>query len=141
MTPKTYLNQAYRLEQRIRLDQDEINNLRSLATDVGSPGFDEHYNPNTPTDAPFVRTLDKVMEYETKVDEELNLLLKLKAEIQGVIDAVPNMDERLVLKYRYLKNYTWNRIGDELYADERTVRRWHDRALSHVTVPENPTVI
>jgi hypothetical protein len=26
-----------------------------------------------------VRTLDKVMEYETKVNEELNLLLKLKA--------------------------------------------------------------
>lgn len=81
------------------------------------------------------------MEYETKVDEELNLLLKLKAEIQGVIDAIPNMDERLVLTYRYIKNYTWNRIGDELYADERTVRRWHDRALSHVTVPENPTMI
>lgn len=52
MTPKAYLNQAYRLEQRIRLDQDEINNLRALASDVGSPGFDEHYNPNTPTDAP-----------------------------------------------------------------------------------------
>jgi DNA-directed RNA polymerase specialized sigma subunit len=52
-----------------------------------------------------------------------------------------NMDERLVLTYRYLKNYTWTRIGDELYADERTIRRWHDRALSHVVVPENPTVI
>ena len=27
MTPKAYLNQAYRLEQRIKLDQDEINTL------------------------------------------------------------------------------------------------------------------
>jgi methylphosphotriester-DNA--protein-cysteine methyltransferase len=46
MTPKAYLNQAYRLEQRIRLDQEELNNLRDLASDVGSPGFEEHYNPN-----------------------------------------------------------------------------------------------
>jgi DNA-directed RNA polymerase specialized sigma24 family protein len=141
MTPKAYLNQAYRLEQRIKLDQDEINTLRALASDVGSPGFEEHYNPNHPTDAPFVKTLDKIMEYETKVNEELELLLHLKAEIQEVISAVPSVDERLVLTYRYIKNYTWTRIGDELYADERTIRRWHDRALAHVVVPENPTVI
>ena len=141
MTPKAYLNQAYRLEQIIKLDQDEINTLRALASDVGSPGFEEHYNPNHPTDAPFVKTLDKIMEYETKVNEELELLLHLKAEIQEVISAVPSVDERLVLTYRYIKNYTWTRIGDELYADERTIRRWHDRALAHVVVPENPTVI
>lgn len=141
MTPKAYLNQAYRLEQRIKLDQDEINTLRALASDVGSPGFEEHYNPNHPTDAPFVKTLDKIMDYETKVNEELELLLHLKAEIQEVISAVPSVDERLVLTYRYIKNYTWTRIGDELYADERTIRRWHDRALAHVVVPENPTVI
>ena len=141
MTPKAYLNQAYRLEQRIKLDQDEINTLRALASDVGSPGFEEHYNPNHPTDAPFVKTLDKIMEYETKVNEDLELLLHLKAEIQEVISAVPSVDERLVLTYRYIKNYTWTRIGDELYADERTIRRWHDRALAHVVVPENPTVI
>lgn len=141
MTPKAYLNQAYRLEQRIKLDQDEINTLRALASDVGSPGFEEHYNPNHPTDAPFVKTLDKIMEYETKVNEELELLLHLKAEIQEVISAVPSVDERLVLTYRYIKSYTWTRIGDELYADERTIRRWHDRALAHVVVPENPTVI
>ena len=71
----------------------------------------------------------------------LNLLLKLKTEIQGVINAVPNMDERLVLTYRYIKNYTWGQIGEELYADERTIRRWHNRALAHVVVPKDPTII
>ena len=42
MTPKAYLNQAYRLEQRIKLDREEIATLQSLAGDVGSPGFEEH---------------------------------------------------------------------------------------------------
>ena len=141
MTPKAYLNQAYRLEQRIKLDREEIATLQSLAGDVGSPGFEEHYNPNRPTEAAFVKTLERVWEYEQKVNEELDLLLKLKNEIQGAIAEVENMDERLVLTYRYVKNYTWTRIGDELYADERTIRRWHNRALAHVIVPENPTVI
>ena len=51
------------------------------------------------------------------------------------------MDERLVLTYRYIKNDTWGQIGEELYADERTIRRWHNRALAHVVVPDTPTSI
>ena len=141
MTPKTYFNQAYRLEQRIRLQQEELGNLRTLAASVGSPGFEEHYNPNHPNDAPFVKTLDRIWEKEKKVNDEICLLLQLKDEIQSVIDQVDNMHGRLILTYRYLKNYTWMRIGDELAADERTIRRWHSRALSHVKVPENPTII
>ena len=141
MTPKTYLNQAYRLEQCIRLHKEEIENLQALAGSVGSPDFEFHNNPNRPTEAPFVKTLEKIWEYEDRVNKELDQLLKLKGEIQAVINAVPNMDERLVLTYRYLKNYTWSQIGDELYADERTIRRWHNRALAHVAIPKNPTVI
>jgi DNA-directed RNA polymerase specialized sigma24 family protein len=141
MTVREYLGQAYRLQQRIRLHQEELGNLRTLAASVGSPGFEEHYNPNRPTDAPFVKTLDKIWEKEKKTNDELCLLLQLRDEIQSVIDQVENMDERLVLTYRYLKGYTWMQIGDELAADERTIRRWHDRALSHAKVPENPTII
>ena len=141
MTPRAYLNQAYRLEQRIKLDKEEIENLHVLSVGVGSPDLEEHYNPNRPTDASFMKTLEKVWKYEDKVKRELDLLLRLKAEMQEVISEVPSLDERLVLTYRYIKNYSWSRIGDELFVDERTVRRWHDRALSHVILPENPIVI
>ena len=141
MTSKAYLDQAYRLEQRVRLDKEELEDLRTLAASVGSPGFEEHYNPNHASEAPFVKTLERIWEMEKKVNDELCLLLQLKGEIQSVINQLDNMDERLVLTYKYLKNYTWMRIGDELAADERTIRRWHSRALSHVKVPENPTII
>ena len=117
MTPKAYLNQAYRLEQRIRLHKEEIDNLEALAGSVGSPGFDEHYNPNKATEAPFIKTLEKIWDYEERVNQ------------------------RLVLTYRYITNFTWGQIGEELYADERTIRRWHNRALAHVVVPKEPTVI
>lgn len=141
MTSKAYLDQAYRLEQRVRLDKEELEDLRTLAASVGSPGFEEHYNPNHASEAPFVKTLERIWEMEKKVNDELCLLLQLKGEMQSVINQLDNMDERLVLTYKYLKNYTWMRIGNELSADERTIRRWHSRALSHVKVPENPTII
>lgn len=141
MTSKAYLDQAYRLEQRVCLDKEELEDLRTLAASVGSPGFEEHYNPNHASEAPFVKTLERIWEMEKKVNDELCLLLQLKGEMQSVINQLDNMDERLVLTYKYLKNYTWMRIGNELSADERTIRRWHSRALSHVKVPENPTII
>ena len=141
MTPKSYLNQAYRLEQRIRLDKEEIEQLQTLSVNVSSPSFEEHYNPNRNTEASFMKTLEKAWKYQDKVNDELDLLLKLKVEIHDVICEVSNVDERLVLTYRYGKNYTWARIGEELHVDERTVRRWHNRALAHVVMPENPTNI
>ena len=97
MTSKEYLNQAYRLEQRIRLHKERLDELRDLAGSPGSPGFEEHYNPNKPTDAPFVKALHKILELEEKVNAELQLLLKLQSEIQETIDALCDMGERLVL--------------------------------------------
>jgi hypothetical protein len=29
----------------------------------------------------------------------------------------------------------------ELFVDKSTVKRWHDTALTHVVVPENPILI
>lgn len=59
MTVKEYLNQAYRLEQRIRLLKDNIEETRALSGSISSPGFEQHYNPNRPTEAPYVKTLER----------------------------------------------------------------------------------
>jgi len=36
---------------------------------------------------------------------------------------------------------TWEQIGDELHADRTTVFRWHNAALKHITLPEEPITI
>lgn len=137
MTAERYLSQAYRLDQRIQLDQAELDNLKTLAASVGSPGFDKHNNPNRPTDAPFVKTLERIWEMEQKISTELSQLILLKQEILKVLSKVNDVDERLVLTYRYLKNMSWSEISIELGVSDRTIRRWHERALTHVVVPES----
>ena len=141
MTPKEYLKQSYRLDQKINSDIAEAARLREMASSVGSPGFEEHYNPNRSTEAPFVRCFERVWELEQKINAEIDKLVALKEQIRTVIDKVENPDEQMVLRYRYIHNMTWEQIGDELKADESTVRRWHRRALSSVTVPDDPIVI
>ena len=53
-------------------------------------------------------------------------------------DTVANVNERMVLRYRYIHNMTWEQIGGELNADESTIRRWHKAALSAVVLPTDP---
>lgn len=136
MTPKEYLKQAYRLDHRINSDIAELGRLREMSTSISSPSLGEKVQTNRNTDAPFVKCLERIYSLEEKINEEIDLLVNLKEEIRSVIDMVSNTDERMVLRYRYIHNYTWEQIGDVLGADSRTVRRWHGQALGHVTLPE-----
>ena len=110
MTNKEYLRQAYRLDQKINSDIEEVARLREMAGSISSPVLG-----------------DKVVD--------------LKSQMRDVIAAVPDTDERMVLRYRYIHNLTWEQIGNELNADKSTIRRWHGSALTHVVLPEDPIKI
>ena len=141
MTPKEYLHQAYRLDQRINSDIEELGRLREMSTSISSPSFGERVQTNRNLNAPFVNCLDKIYVMEDKINSEIDLFVDLKREIRSVIEKVENPDEKLVLRYRYIHNMTWEDIGEELHADKSTIRRWHGSALAHVVLPENPIVI
>lgn len=141
MTPKEYLHQAYRLDHRINSDIEELNRLREMSVSISSPQLTERVQTSRSTEAPFVRSIYKIMELEEKINAEIDLYVELKSEIRGIIEKVDNPDEQMVLRYRYIHNMTWEQIGDELHADRTTVYRWHNTALRHVTLPENPVKI
>ena len=141
MTVKEYLSQGYRLEQRIKMHQDEIEGLKSLATSVGSPGCNENHNATKSSDAPFEKTLLRIMDMEKEHALMLDKLLAFKGELMLVFDEIQNKDERLVLHYRYIGNMRWTDIADKLGWDPRTIKRWHNKAIAKVKIPANPTII
>lgn len=142
LTAKEYLRQAYRLDQQINFLTIEIQNLRELATSVSALQYDRDQIQKTPsTEPPFIKALEKVWDLEEKLARRLDDLCALKEQIVTVIEHVENPDERLTLSYRYLQGRTWEDIGEALYVDERTARRWHGRALLHVVMPDDPIVL
>ena len=60
MTAKEYLNQARHLDALINCRLREIDYWRDLSSSVSGSNFEPHYNPNKPTEAPFVRCLEKI---------------------------------------------------------------------------------
>lgn len=137
MTVKEYLGQAYLLDNRINSDTKELEELRIMSQTISSPGFEEHYNASKNTDAPYIRTLEKILDMESKILEEMNLLMALKQQIRDVISRVEKPEHQMIMRYRYIHNYSWSKIGDKLCADITTVQRWHNKAITKIKLPEN----
>ena len=137
MTIRDYLSQAYRLDQRIDSNIREVSTLRKMMGSISSPVLGDRVQTSRPAEAPFVRSIEKIMLLEEKINAEIDLLVDLKEQIRGVIAAVPDTDERMVLSYRYVHNLTWEQISDELNESISTVKRRHKSALDHAVLPEN----
>ena len=137
MTIRDYLSQAYRLDQRIDSNIREVSTLRKMMGSISSPVLGDRVQTSRPAEAPFVRSIEKIMLLEEKINAEIDLLVDLKEQIRGVIAAVPDTDERMVLSYRYVHNLTWEQISDELNESVSTGKRRHKSALDHAVLPEN----
>lgn len=137
MTAKEYLNQARHLDALINCRLREIDYWRDLSSSVSGTRFDGMpHSPNRPTEAPFVRCLEKIDEIQRSVEEKITYLVRLKEEINTAIDKLESRDEQLVLRYRYLDDCTWEEISRMLNVSLRTVHRIHGSALQNFSVPD-----
>lgn len=102
----------------------EIDYWRDLSISVSNSGYEEHHNPNRPTDAPFVRCLEKIDEIQQSVEDKVAYLVELKEEINAAIDKLENRDEQLLLRYRYLDDW---QLGGNIPYDEHI----HSVGASH----------
>ena len=136
MTAKEFLNHAYRLNELIDSDVEELERLCDLATRISGSNFGERVQSSRNPDPPFVRYLDDIMEMEQKIHRELCELVVLKKKITESLEKVGNREERLLLTYRYLDNRTWEQIASMLSVSDRTVHRIHASALRNFSVPD-----
>ena len=137
MTAKEYLNQARHLEALINCRLREIDYWKDLSSRVSGMRFDGmSHSPNRPTEAPFVRCLEKIDEIQRSVEEKVAYLISLREEINFRIDMLENHEEQALIRYRYIDGFTWEEIGLVLNVSLRTVHRIHGSALQNFSVPD-----
>lgn len=137
MTAKDYLSRAYLLDKQINMEIQQLDSLKSMRTHVQGVCYGERIgsNPNRNLEAPFIRTLEKIWEREQRINEKIDELIDLKEEMDTAIDRLENAEERLLLKYRYLNNESWEEIAMDLNVSCRTVHRIHASAIKNFVVP------
>ena len=76
----------------------------------------------------------KIVDLESEIKSEIETFIELKKEIRDTINQLESVNEKLVLKYRYLLFCQWDEICDKLNYSRRQIRRIHDSALVNMEI-------
>lgn len=105
MTAKEYLEQAYRIDQRINSKLEQVESLRELSkkaaatlTDMPGGSRNVHAKENI---------IVKIIDLENEINADIDKLVDLKREIVSVIRSVKNPEYQMLLEQRYLCFKPW----------------------------------
>lgn len=135
MTAKEFLNQAYRIDQRINSKLEQVATLRELATKTSVTLSDMPGNPNE-GESRVEKTVVKIIGMEEEINADIDRLVTLKQQIMEAISQVEPVECRMLLELRYLCFRTWEDIAGELNCTVRNVHLLHSKSLGLVKVPE-----
>lgn len=131
MTAKQYLRQAYRLNELINSDIQELEQLKALSKSISSPNLSGMPSGSRKQEAPFVNAVIKIVDLEKVIDAEIDRFVDLKKEIRDKLFQIKDKNERLILQNRYLLFHTWEQIAEELDFTPQWVQEIHKRALKN----------
>lgn len=127
MTAKEYLQQARSLDMLINAKQDELYALRLTATSVSSPVLGDKVKSGSTNSA--MRIVDKIIALQETINEEIDRLVDLKAEMREKIARVYNPQLIAVLTDKYINAFTLEQIAERMDKSYETIRGWHGEAL------------
>ena len=132
MSTKDYLSQAYRIDQRINSKLAQVMSLRDLlgkatGTLSGAP------KAATPNPHSMEETIAKMVDLENEINEDIDALVDLKAEIMRRIKRVENTEYQTILELRYLCFKRWEEIAVDMGYSLRRVYELHDCALEEIS--------
>ena len=140
MTAKEYLNQAYRLDQRIRSKQEQISALNDLATSCSASMTGMPRSPNK-GGSRMADAVCKIVDLQDSIAADMQELVELKAEIIATIKAVDCIEYQLILEKRYISGKSWPEIAVDLGYKMRHLYKLHDEALAAVKIPEKYSAV
>ena len=142
MTIEKYLEQGWLLDLRIKYLIRRMEELDASARAVsGQWALDVKVQVSRDSEAPYIRTLEKIEEMRERVNQEFELLMDLKEQIDGVIKQLEDAKDQIVIQYKYLEHMTLEGIAETMNVSRETVKKWHREALAKMKMPETPIVI
>ena len=129
MTAVEYLSQAYRLDIRINSKIEQVASLNDLALKATSVVTGMPHSPNKGKSS-MADAIDKIIDLQEEINQDIDRLVDLKAEIVAVIKAVDNKEYQTLLEQRYLCYRTWESIAVNLGYSIHHIYKMHNLALA-----------
>lgn len=132
MIAKEYLSQALWLDQRINSKLEQLETLRALAMKVTANLTEEKVSGGNNTKSHMENTVVKIIDLENEINEDIDRLVDIKADIMETINQVDDPIKQIILEMRYINGKTWEDVARELRFDRRWVLRLHGGALKEI---------
>lgn len=137
---KAYLNQARDINHLINSKLAQLSSLKELTLNV-TARISAVPPSGTPDPHSLENTLVKIADLDNSINETVDYLVSLKAEIMQVINQVPDARAQEILSLRYLLFQDWETIAAKLQMRQRSVIRIHNKALLEIKLPESGHVM
>lgn len=133
MTPKEYLQQAYRIDRKIKLDIEKLSAMRSSLFGK-AVSYESDSTQHTLHGNGIEAAMLRVLEYEERINAEIDRLTDTRLKIEQVINLVPDDTQREVLTRRYLLYQKWEYIAVEMNYSIRRIHQLHGDALKKIAL-------
>lgn len=128
MNKKQYLKQGYRINLEIESKKEVLAELRANLDGLKAIQLSEKLQGGQiPSDNNIVNRMSKIIEMEKQITQ----LYDFQVELSEKIDKMKDPNEKLVLRYRYVLNLTWDQIADKMCYSLMNIHRIHKRALNN----------
>ena len=128
MTAREYLERLRTINRDINAMLDYRQDIINLACRITSaPNLNkvQSNNQTSKVETAGVKLGDYGREIDAKVDE----LVNFKRDAEWLIEKLADSRMRVILRYRYINNWNWDKIAGDLHYDRTNVWRLHRYAL------------
>lgn len=132
MTKKEFLNQYLNAEKEIGIKLDQISRLRELSTKITQTLTPDKVKSNS--ENRLESSVSKIVDIEREIGASIDQLERTRLQVESVINSVPNVNQRNVLRLRYISGMKWEQIAVKLNYDYRWVLRLHGKALNKIAI-------
>ncbi|CDC03672.1 putative uncharacterized protein [[Clostridium] leptum CAG:27] len=132
MTKKEFLNQYLNAEKEIGIKLDQIARLRELSTKITQTLTPDKVKSNS--ENRLESFVSKIVDIEREIGASIDQLERTRLQVESVINSVPNVNQRNVLRLRYISGMKWEQIAVKLNYDYRWVLRLHGKALNKIAI-------
>ncbi len=128
ITAKEYLNRVRTADLDIQVKSEELHRLQLKALQIGSQSQEERVQ-STPEGRGFANTIDKIVDLQNIINNEISALVDLQNEAREKINRLSDTRYRAVLTEYYINHNTWEQVAELMKYDVRYIYKIHGRAL------------
>lgn len=127
-----YMYRVQNIDNLISRKQEQVNNLRSLATSTQRNDDTERVQSSGSEDK-VGKYCAKIVDLCAEINCDIDKLVDTKRQVIKTIDSLENNYQREVLYYRYLENLDFKTISIEMEISEIKVYRLHKAGMLEIS--------